>query len=125
MRILFSATPAYGHVLPLAPLMQAAVAAGHAVALTTSAGVRDQVGPELAAEVEWLAAGAMPMEFSQDAARRTGADPFHPSPELIGEIFGRFARGPRRRRDARARPHVGSRPGRVRSLRRHRPDGRR
>ncbi|MEV0084026.1 nucleotide disphospho-sugar-binding domain-containing protein [Saccharopolyspora sp. NPDC050642] len=68
--------------------MQAAVEAGHTVALATSAGVRDEVGPELAAEVAFLAAGAMPMEFSEDAARRTGADPFHPGPELIGEIFG-------------------------------------
>lgn len=68
--------------------MQAAVEAGHAVALATSAGVRNEIGPELAAEVEYLAAGAMPMEFSEDAAGRTGADPFHPGPELIGEIFG-------------------------------------
>ncbi|MEV5537149.1 nucleotide disphospho-sugar-binding domain-containing protein [Saccharopolyspora shandongensis] len=72
----------------MGPLMQAAVEAGHAVALATSAGVQDAVGPELASEVEFLAAGAMPMEFSADAARRTGADPFHPGPELIGEIFG-------------------------------------
>ncbi|WP_328603780.1 glycosyltransferase [Amycolatopsis sp. NBC_00345] len=88
MRILFSATPAYGHVLPLGSLMRAAVEAGHAVALATSAGARDTVGPELPEEVEFLAAGVMPMEFSLDAASRTGADPFHPGPELIGEIFG-------------------------------------
>ncbi|WP_222844523.1 hypothetical protein [Saccharomonospora sp. CUA-673] len=88
MRILFSATPAYGHILPLAPLMHAAGEAGHAVALTTSPGIRSKIGPELATELEFLTAGAMPMEFSEDAARRTGADPFHPSPELIGEIFG-------------------------------------
>lgn len=68
--------------------MQAAVGAGHAVALATSGGVQDEVGPEFATEVDFLAAGVMPMEFSEDAARRTGADPFHPSPELIGEIFG-------------------------------------
>lgn len=88
MKILFSATPAYGHVLPLVPLMQAAVGLGHSVGLLTSAGFRADVSAELPVEVEFLEAGAMPGDFSADAARRTGADVFHPTPPVIGEIFG-------------------------------------
>ncbi|WP_344683492.1 glycosyltransferase [Saccharopolyspora taberi] len=72
----------------MGPLMRAAVQAGHTVALATSEDVRDQVGPELAAEVEFLGVGPTAMEFTDDAARRTGEDPFRPGPELIGEIFG-------------------------------------
>lgn len=88
MRLLFSATPAYGHVLPLVPLMQAAVGLGHSVGLLTSAGFRADIDEELPVEVEFLEAGAMPGDFSEDAARRTGADVFHPTPPVIGEIFG-------------------------------------
>ena len=88
VKLLFSATPAYGHVLPLVPLMQAAIGLGHSVALLTSAGFRADGGEELPVEVEFLEAGAMPGDFSEDAARRTGADVFHPTPPVIGEIFG-------------------------------------
>ncbi|WP_406293410.1 glycosyltransferase [Embleya sp. NBC_00888] len=88
MKLLFSATPAFGHILPLVPLMQAAVGAGHAVGLLSSAGFRAEVGEELPPEVEFLEAGVMPGEFSEEAARRTGADVFHPTPSTIGEIFG-------------------------------------
>ena len=88
MKLLFSATPAFGHILPLVPLMQAAVDTGHAVGLVTSGGFRDVIAPELPPEVEFLAAGVMPDEFSEEAARRTGADVFHPTPAVIGEIFG-------------------------------------
>lgn len=88
MRILFSSVPAYGHLLPLAPLVHAAIDAGHAVALTTSAGMADAVAAELHPDVEFLPAGPMPAEFSAEAARRTGADVFHPTPQVIGEIFG-------------------------------------
>lgn len=35
MRILFSAIPGYGHVLPLIPLAEAAIRAGHEVVLAT------------------------------------------------------------------------------------------
>jgi UDP:flavonoid glycosyltransferase YjiC (YdhE family) len=88
MKLLFSATPAFGHVLPLAPLMQAAVDAGHTVGLLSSAEFRATIADELPPEVEFLDAGAMPGEFSEEAARRTGADVFHPTPAVIGEIFG-------------------------------------
>jgi hypothetical protein len=89
MKLLFSATSAFGHILPLVPLMQAAVDAGHGVGLLSSAGFRATVGEELPAEVEFLDAGVMPEEFSEQAARRTGADVFPPTtPAIIGEIFG-------------------------------------
>ncbi|MFD2466245.1 glycosyltransferase [Amycolatopsis silviterrae] len=88
MKLLFSATPAFGHILPLVPLMQAAVDAGHAVGLLSSGGFRDTVREELPPEVAYLEAGALPGEFSAEAAHRTGADVFHPTPPVIGEIFG-------------------------------------
>ncbi|MFE4294979.1 glycosyltransferase [Streptomyces sp. NPDC056907] len=88
MKLLFSATPAFGHILPLVPLMQAAVSADHTVGLLSSAEFRAAVGEELPPEVEFLAAGVMPDVFSEEAGRRTGADVFHPTPSTIGEIFG-------------------------------------
>ncbi|MFB9926985.1 glycosyltransferase [Amycolatopsis halotolerans] len=88
MKLLFSATPAFGHILPLVPLMQAAVEAGHSVALLSGAGFQAAITDELPPEVAFLGAGAMPGEFSEEAARRTGADVFHPTPAVIGEIFG-------------------------------------
>ncbi|MEU7141543.1 glycosyltransferase [Nocardia sp. NPDC046473] len=88
MKLLFSATPAFGHILPLVPLMQAAVDAGHTVGLLSSAGFRATIAGELPAEVEFLDAGVLPGEFSEEAARRTGGDVFHPTPAVIGEIFG-------------------------------------
>ncbi|OON73896.1 glycosyltransferase [Streptomyces tsukubensis] len=88
MKLLFSATPAFGHILPLVPLMQAAVSDGHAVGLLSSAEFRAAVGEELPPEVEFLDAGVMPAVFSEEAGRRTGADVFHPTPSTIGEIFG-------------------------------------
>ncbi|MEV4972175.1 glycosyltransferase [Streptomyces scopuliridis] len=88
MKLLFSATPAFGHILPLVPLLQAAVSAGHTVGLLSTAEFRAAVGEELPPEVEFLAAGVMPDVFSEEAARRTGADVFRPTPSTIGEIFG-------------------------------------
>ncbi|MGV9294769.1 hypothetical protein [Amycolatopsis sp. NPDC003676] len=84
MKLLVSATPAFGHILPLVPLMQAAVEAGHSVGLLSSAGFRSAITAELPPEVEFLDAGAMSGEFSEEAARRTGADVFHPTPAVIG-----------------------------------------
>lgn len=88
MRILFSAVSAYGHILPLAPLMTAAVDGGHEVALLANEDVRTLAAQELAAGVEFLAAGATVPEFLDEAARRTGGDPFRPDLPMIGEIFG-------------------------------------
>ncbi|MEU1960476.1 glycosyltransferase [Nocardia sp. NPDC019304] len=88
MRILFSGVPAYGHLLPLAPLMGAALDDGHTVALLTSAGMADMIAAELPCGVQHLAAGPMPLQFAEETAERTGADVFHPTPATIGEMFG-------------------------------------
>jgi hypothetical protein len=47
MRLLFSATPAYGRVLPLSALIDAAVEAGHDAALLTSLGFQAKAVAEL------------------------------------------------------------------------------
>lgn len=88
MRILFTAVPAYGHLLPLAPLLTAAIHSGHTVGLLTGANVKELVEQEFPPEAEFLAAGAATPEFLAEAARRTGGDPLRPSPTMIGEIFG-------------------------------------
>ncbi|MEY9929681.1 UDP:flavonoid glycosyltransferase YjiC (YdhE family) [Catenulispora sp. GP43] len=88
MRILFSGVPAYGHLLPLVPLAEAALAEGHAVAVLTAAEMAEMVSSEFPAGVEHLAAGAMPLVFSLATAERTGQDVFQPTPFLVGEIFG-------------------------------------
>lgn len=88
MRVLFSAVPAYGHILPLAPLMEVAIAGGHAVGLLTGEGVRPMVEQELPPVVDLLVAGVAPEVFIAEAARRGGGDPLHPTPEMIGETFG-------------------------------------
>lgn len=54
MRVLFSCTAGDGHFLPLVPLARAAGAAGHAVAVATSAGYAERVE---AAGLEHLPAG--------------------------------------------------------------------
>ncbi|WP_454860028.1 nucleotide disphospho-sugar-binding domain-containing protein [Promicromonospora soli] len=88
MRVLFSAVPAYGHILPLAPLMEAAIAGGHTVGLLAGEGVRPLVEQELPPGVELLAAGVALEVFVAEAAKRGGGDPLHPTPAIIGETFG-------------------------------------
>lgn len=88
MRVLFSAVPGYGHILPLAPLMEAAITGGHTIGLLTGEGVRPMVEQELPPEVELLAAGVAPEVFIVEAAKRGGGDPLHPTPAMIGETFG-------------------------------------
>ncbi|MFI5718538.1 glycosyltransferase [Nocardia sp. NPDC051750] len=88
MRVLFSGVPAYGHLLPLAPLIDAAFAGGHAAGLLTSAGVGELITTELPPGVDHLPAGPMPLAFSEETAQRTGANVFQPTPATIGEIFG-------------------------------------
>ncbi|MBK1784769.1 nucleotide disphospho-sugar-binding domain-containing protein [Prauserella cavernicola] len=88
MRLLFSAVPAHGHVLPLAPLMSAALDLGHEVAVVVSAGAAELVRAELPAGVEHLPAGPMPVELAVEAAKRTGGEVMTPSVEGIGETFG-------------------------------------
>jgi UDP-N-acetylglucosamine:LPS N-acetylglucosamine transferase len=68
--------------------MAAAVDGGHEVALLAGEDARTLAAQELAAGVEFLAAGATVPEFIAEAARRTGGDPLHPDLPMIGEIFG-------------------------------------
>ncbi|QMU77263.1 glycosyltransferase family 1 protein [Streptacidiphilus sp. PB12-B1b] len=86
MRILFSSTPAYGHLLPLAPLIRAALAQGHQAAVLSGAGMSGAMAEELPG-VPLLAAGPMPEVFVAETARRTGKDVFNPAPEVVGELF--------------------------------------
>src|SRR5690349_5641010 len=84
MRILFSATPAYGHLLPLLPLERAARRAGHTTAFLTH--------PSLASLVEpapVVAAGATLEATLAEFQRRTGKDATTDmSPATAGEFFG-------------------------------------
>lgn len=89
MRILFSSVPAYGHLIPLNPLMRAAVAERHPVAVLTSGGMAQAIKEELPSAVEHLAVGPTVAEFVEETARRTGLDTIAPSPLAVGEMFGR------------------------------------
>jgi UDP:flavonoid glycosyltransferase YjiC (YdhE family) len=85
MRILFSATPAFGHVLPLLPLARAFRGRGHQVGFATGAGMAPVVEPEGFA---LLPAGPMPDVLFAEVARRSGADPAaDPTPEGVAEFF--------------------------------------
>lgn len=84
MRILFSGTPAYGHLLPLLPLERAAREAGHTTTFLTHASLGDVVAP---ATVH--AAGATLedtlCEFQQRTGKNAATDM---SPATAGEFFG-------------------------------------
>ncbi|MHA3704609.1 glycosyltransferase [Jatrophihabitans sp. YIM 134969] len=88
MRILFSSVPAFGHLLPLVPLARAARAAGHDVAVMTSAGMAPVVATELP-DVPFLAAGPMPdVLFAEVVRRIPGHDPLGtPDPDAVAELF--------------------------------------
>jgi len=85
MRVLFSATPAFGHVLPLFPLARAFKARGDKVGFAT--------GPGMAALLEQegfalLPAGPMPEALFAEMARRTGTEPaVDPSTEGMADFF--------------------------------------
>lgn len=88
MRLLFTSVSAHGHLLPLAPLMQAALDADHQVAVMVSVDLSDTVRTELPDGVEFLPAGPMPLQLATEAARRTGGDVMQPTIAGIGETFG-------------------------------------
>ncbi|MFE7722533.1 glycosyltransferase [Nocardia rhizosphaerihabitans] len=84
MRILFSSTPAHGHLLPMVPLERAARWAGHVTAFLTHGSVADVVAP-----AEVLSAGATLEESLAVVHRRTGADATTDmSPATVAEFFG-------------------------------------
>lgn len=83
-RILFSSTPAHGHLLPLVPLERAARRAGHVTAFLTHGSVADVVAPAAV-----LPAGATLAEALAEVHRRTGADArIDMSPATVAEFFG-------------------------------------
>ncbi|MFF5772171.1 glycosyltransferase [Streptomyces californicus] len=84
MRILFSGTPAYGHLIPLLPLERAAREAGHDTAVLTHGSMADVVAP-----ARVLAAGPTLESVMTEVHRRTGADAATDmSPATAGEFFG-------------------------------------
>ncbi|GGV67387.1 glycosyl transferase [Streptomyces longisporoflavus] len=84
MRILFSGTPAYGHLLPLLPLERAARKEGHDTAVLTHGSMADVVAP-----AKVLPAGASLEEIMQEVHRRTGANAAtDTSAATVGEFFG-------------------------------------
>ncbi|CAM5283154.1 L-demethylnoviosyl transferase [Streptomyces alboniger] len=84
MRILFSGTPAYGHLLPLLPLERAAREAGHTTAFLTHPSLGDSVAP-----APVLPAGASLEETLGEFHRRTGTNAAEDmSPATAGEFFG-------------------------------------
>jgi UDP:flavonoid glycosyltransferase YjiC (YdhE family) len=88
MRIAFSANPLPGHIVPMIPLMRAAVRAGHAVALITSADAAPFVRAEAHPSIGVLAAGPPTMAAMADMARATGASPLtDPRPPVIADYF--------------------------------------
>ncbi|MER8070150.1 glycosyltransferase [Streptomyces sp. NPDC094034] len=85
MRILFSSTPAHGHLLPQLPLARAFRERGDDVVFLTAG----ELTPLLAREgFEVLPAGPAIDVLMAEAARRTGADPKgEPTPDVVAEFF--------------------------------------
>lgn len=84
MRILFSAVPAPGHLLPLLSLADAAADAGHEVAFLTSADMAGFLG-----ERTLLAAGPGIIDVFAETERRTsGGDARHPGEAAVESFAG-------------------------------------
>ncbi|MFJ3405116.1 glycosyltransferase [Promicromonospora sp. NPDC090134] len=85
MRILFSSTPAHGHLLPLLPLARAFRDRGDQVGVLTAAAF----GPLLDAEgIELLPAGPTADVLFAESGRRTGVDAAaDPRPEAVADFF--------------------------------------
>lgn len=96
MRILFSSTPAFGHLLPMLPLAVAALRAGHDVAVLTNAQMTAAARP-----LRVLPAGPTLSEVMAEVVRSTGSADQGASPEaayfaltntdLIGTLAQYFA----------------------------------
>ena len=85
MRILFSSTPAHGHLLPLLPLARAFRDRGDQVAVLTTGAF----APLLDAEgIELVAAGPTADVLFAESGRRTGVDAAaDPRPEAVADFF--------------------------------------
>lgn len=83
MRILFGGVPSGGHILPLIPLARAAHAAGHEIAILSSADMVPMLRP-----FEVLTAGPGLQEQMEETQRRTGFHPSQPGPAAVEHFAG-------------------------------------
>ena len=92
MRLLFTASPAYGHLLPLLPMVRAAMAAGHDVRLATGP---DLVGPMRARAVPAYGVGPtwgeIVAERDEEARRSKAGDVDAQRLVSASVLFGRAA----------------------------------
>ena len=92
MRLLFTASPAYGHLLPLLPMVRAAMAAGHDVRLATGP---DLVGPMRARAVPAYGVGPtwgeIVAERDEEARRSQAGDVDAQRLVSASVLFGRAA----------------------------------
>ena len=88
MRIVFTANPLPGHIVPMVPLMRAALAAGHRVAVVTGADAADFVHAQGSPDIEVLPAGPPTLVAMADMQRETGTSPATaPRPDTVAEYF--------------------------------------
>ncbi|RIX28589.1 glycosyltransferase [Amnibacterium setariae] len=88
MRIAFSGTGFVGHLVPMVPLMQAAVAAGHDVAVITSGELEGFLRREASEALTVLPAGPLAGETMRRMDAELGLSPASdPVPPVIAEFF--------------------------------------
>lgn len=88
MRIAFSANPLPGHIVPMIPLMRAALAAGHQVSVITGADAAPFVLAQGSPAIDVLAAGPPTLDAMAEMQRATGASPATaPRPDVIAQYF--------------------------------------
>lgn len=88
MRIAFTANPLPGHIVPMVPLMRAALAAGHRVAVITGADAADFVLTQGSPDIEVLPAGPPTLVAMADMQRELGTSPATaPRPDTVAEYF--------------------------------------
>lgn len=88
MRIAFAANPLPGHIVPMVPLMRAALAAGHRVAVITGADAAAFVLTQGSPDIEVLPAGPPTLVAMANMQRETGTSPATvPRPDTIAEYF--------------------------------------
>ncbi len=84
MRVLFSSTPAFGHLLPLLPLARAAQASGAEVAVATAPTLREVVAP-----LTLLPAGPPFPDIAAEFYRLSGSpEVTELDPVAFGQLFG-------------------------------------
>lgn len=89
MRLLFSATPAFGHLVPLVPFARAALRMGHAVGVLTGGRMRAVIETELPG-ADFVEAGVGGEVFGAKAIQEDGVDITNMTPESEGAVFGRW-----------------------------------